>query len=253
MKPTNGRMPAGFAARLRTVCCACAVLLTARAGDAAGARHAVAGAYALGDFAVSYAIAADVAVPEVRANRSWYGDWVMLVAEHGAGRPQPFVQLGEIRGFAPHDAPSAFIAYRGSDGPVVFRRVRTLPPGVHHVAISGNARTITLAVDQALIATFPRDDFFLPGDRVYAQYAAEVADPGDAPSGYLRNLAVETDADFVPHALEAGCLRYDRGVRLDRTADGWTPTGRYRPGDPSGFRDCDAHLPTGAEQAVPDR
>ena len=186
-----------FAGRLRSVCSLAALLLTAGPGVASSNRPAIAGAYALGGFSVSYGLSADVSLPEIATNRSWYADWIMLVAKREAGTRQPFVQLGEIRGFAPHDPPTAFIAYEAPGRPVVFRRLRPLP-GEHHVAISGNERTIRLAFDQELLATFSRAQFFGPTDRVYAQYAAEVSDPGDIASGSLRRLAVETDGDFAP-------------------------------------------------------
>lgn len=238
MRAASKRIEKKFAVKVGAICSLAVLFATALPGGATDDRHAIAGAYARGDFSVSYGVAADVSLPEIATNRSWYANWVMLVAKRRSGKRQPFVQLGEIRGFAAHDRPTGFIAYEAPGERVVFRRLRRVPAGNHHLAISGNDRTIRLAFDQELVATLPRSEFFDQRDRVYAQYAAEVADPGDAASGSLRHLVVETDEDFAPRPLEVGCLRYDRGLRLEPSPNGLLPVGRFTPEEPSGFRDC---------------
>jgi hypothetical protein len=199
--------------------------------------NGIAGTYAVGQFRKNYSGSVNVSVPYQAANASWYTNWIMFVAPVGATPLQPMVQVGIMRWLDHGRQPSAFISYQQVGKALVYKDLGPIADGEHALRIWGNDRTIHLAVDDKIVASYPRAQFFRPNDHTYFQYSAEVKQAGDHIVGYLRDPRVKGDDDAAEHPIGVPCIRSDRGLDLMETADHrFDAVGAFVPEVRSAFR-----------------
>jgi hypothetical protein len=200
--------------------------------------NGIAIAYAQGPFARDFSVAATLTLQRSPTNRSWYCDWLMLVASRG-GPEQPMVQAGLMRWARNGYRLSAFFAqgYEDQRG-IHYEDLSVLPEGPHRIELRAHRAQLYVFVDGRELRTVALANVFRPQEQVYAQMAGEVYEPGDAIAGSLERIAIARDGAPRPQPYDGRCQRYDRGLRLDGPADKLTVHGRFDLAQPSNFVGC---------------
>lgn len=195
--------------------------------------------YVPGPFHTDYEVTAEMSLPRVAANRSWYSVWLMLV-EFREDRPEPpFIQGGLMRWERKHFDLTAFTADASLEQSLIYGDVGDLSEGRHRVTLRGNASVVDLIVDGKRLRRFDRRRLLGDAPRVYVQIGGELNAPGDTLDATVRSVTVKRDTDARPHPETIACWRYDRGLRFDNGAEGvFRATGTFDVNRPSGYRKC---------------
>ena len=203
----------------------------------ATAPNGIAILYAKGPFAYRYEAGANMALPRVRSQRSWYSVWLMLVADRGV-EPLGFLQGGLIRWSGDGYALSAFVAFRKPGGALVFRDLGKIHSGPHRLRLVGLGNEVRFQVDGKTLYTFTRERYMPRGSKAYLQVGAEVKAPFDRAVGTVWGLRIRRDDQRHAHPWDPACIRYDRGLHFVRVKDRFVAAGYFSARLPSGFIGC---------------
>jgi hypothetical protein len=191
-------------------------------------------AYVKGPLSGSYRLAGMLTLDSIPANRSWYCDWLMVVANRKHAVHQPFIQVGLMRWARNKYRLSAFVAKSNGSSAIAFEDAGILPDGPHAVAMRARGDTIHLDVDGREVRAYRLASLFAKDDPLYGQLAGEVVEPGDRIAGTIRAVAIATHGE-PPHPYTGRCRYDDRGLRVDTTQGGLVVGGTLDPARKSRF------------------
>ena len=169
-----------------------------------------------------------VFLPEEPRNRSWYSNWVMLLASERNTAAVPFVQVGLIREHPKLHYLCAFLAFQTPGQALVYRNLGNLAEGEHPIGIAGDSDKLRLLIDHRTVHTFDRRAFFYPEQRPYLQFATEVHSPNDRAAGYLRDIEVKNDRSAKAQHLKIAGVWQDR-VGLTYDSGRYSARGLFNP------------------------
>jgi hypothetical protein len=179
-----------------------------------------------------FIFAADLDLPRVAANQSWYAVWLMIAELKNTAQPS-MLQIGLIRWDQSGFEMQPFVASEHSSHPELnFTPLPIRLSGVHRFAISSNSMRIDLRMDGRVIKSSPRRDFFTDSTPTYLKVAAEVFADGDKASARLSNIQVQVDSAEArsPTVWEA---YEDRGLKFQcHSQNTWEAIGRFDPALP---------------------
>jgi hypothetical protein len=179
-----------------------------------------------------FVFSADLSLPHVPHNRSWYAIWLMVGETKGTAELPAMLQVGLIRWDQSNWKLQPFITTEHSRGSLKFQPIPTDLAGTHRFAISYRSDLVILAMDGRTLLCARRSDFF-PDQRepIYLKLAAEVFAVGDEITGVARNITLETGGETVTPMPYAGIK--DRGLkfRCDEYRS-WTAAGVFDPALP---------------------
>lgn len=196
--------------------------------------NATAVAYVKGPLSGSYSLAGTLTLDSIPSNRSWYCDWLMVVANRKDGERVPFVQVGLMRWARNDYRLSAFVAKSNARGGIDYEDAGILSDGPHQAAMHALHGTIHLDVDGREVRAYRLATLFAKDDALYGQLAGEVIRPGDQIAGTIRAVAIATHGER-PHPYTGTCKYEDRGVRIDAVDGGLVITGALNPERKSAF------------------
>jgi hypothetical protein len=196
--------------------------------------NATAVAYVKGPLSGSYSLAGTLTLDSIPSNRSWYCDWLMVVANRKNSAHAPFIQVGLMRWARNTYRLSAFVAKSNPRGGIDYEDAGILPDGPHAVAMRVRGGTMHLEVDGRRVRAYPLASLFAKDDVLYGQLAGEVIKPGDQIAGTIRAVAIATHGE-PPQPYTGTCKYDDRGVRIDAANGGLVVTGTLNPGRKSAF------------------
>jgi hypothetical protein len=194
--------------------------------------------YVPGPFDEHYEVSAEMRLPRIASNGSWYCVWLMLVDKHDAAFGAPFVQGGLMRWQQHAFNLTAFIAEAKRAKAMTYDDVGGLGDGWHRVALRGDAEHVDLVIDGKMLHRFPRTAYLADAEDVYLQIGAEVVQPNDTISASVRDVRVKRDTDTILHPEPIACDRYDRGLRFEESHGAFQAGGRFVPAAESGYDGC---------------
>jgi hypothetical protein len=181
----------------------------------------------------SFVFSADLELPKIPANQSWYAVWLMIGELKNTAQYPSMLQVGLVRWDQSGFEVQPFVASEHSGHPELnFTPVRTNLAGVHRFAISSNPTTIDLLMDGRVLMSGRRRDFFADSSPTYLKVAAEVFADGDKVSGRVTNIQIQVDSagSQAPSAWDAF---EDRGLKFECHPKGiWEATGVFDPRSP---------------------
>ena len=192
--------------------------------------------YVPGPFRRHYEVAAEMRLPRLTRNRSWYAVWLMLV-EYGQG-DQPFIQAGLMRRRAHDFRLTAFITARATGERLSYADVGELRDGAHRIALRGDARLVEFVLDGRVAHRFNRARLLRGARRIYMQVGGGVHAPGDSLVAAVGSLHVKHDGDAVLHSEPILCARHDRGLAFRKDGSAYTITGLFDQHKQSRFIGC---------------
>ena len=196
--------------------------------------NATAVAYVKGPLSGNYSLAGTLTLDSIPSNRSWYCDWLMVVANRKSTAHAPFIQIGLMRWARNGYRLSAFVAKSNARGGIDYEDAGILSDGPHTVAMHARSGTIHLEVDGRKVRAYRLASLFAKNDALYGQLAGEVIRPGDHIAGTIRAVAIATHGER-PHPYTGTCRYDDRGVRIDAVGGRLVVTGTLNPGRKSAF------------------
>jgi hypothetical protein len=143
----------------------------------------------------NFVFSANLALPELVNNRSWYCVWLMVSELKRTSQHPSMLQVGLMRWDQSKFQMQPFITteQRGKD--LVFKPVAGILTGYHRFAIAADSSTIELRMDGKALMSAARTEFFNDGSRIYLKIAAEVFAVGDRASGLVHDVTLENGAD----------------------------------------------------------
>ena len=191
-------------------------------------------AYVKGPLSGSYSLAGTLTLASIPTNRSWYCDWLMVVANRRHAAHQPFIQVGLMRWARNGYRLSAFVAKSNGSPTIAYEDAGILRDGPHAVAMRARGDTIHLDVDGREVRAYPLKSLFAKDDPLYGQLAGEVIKPGDRITGTIRAVAIATHGEPL-HPYTGMCRYDDRGLHVDATQSGLVVGGTLDPARKSRF------------------
>jgi hypothetical protein len=190
--------------------------------------NGIAIAYAAGPFVRYFRLAGTLTLDRSPKNRSWYCDWLMLVAVRKPSRAQPMVQAGLMRWSRNGYRLSAFFARGYGDArPIAYEDLAPLSEGAHRVALVATHANLAVLVDGRVLRRIDLRDVFRSSDVVYAQLAGEVYEPGDSIRATVDNAVLARDGEPSARPYADDCRRHDRGLRMQGPDDRLLATGTF--------------------------
>ena len=179
----------------------------------------------------SFVFSANLDLPELTNNRSWYCVWIMVSELKGTSQHPSMLQVGLMRWDQSKFQVQPFITteQRGKD--LVFKPVAGILTGYHRFAIADDPSTIELRMDGKVLMSAPRKDFF-KDEIIYVKIAAEVYAVGDRVSGLVDDVTLATDGGNETPPISHAAFE-DRGLKFLCRGNGqWEATGRFDPTAP---------------------
>ena len=178
-----------------------------------------------------FVFSANLKLPELANNRSWYCVWLMVSELKGTTQHPAMLQVGLIRWDQSKFQIQPFITTEHADKELVFKPVAGTFSGYHRFAIADDPSTIELRMDGRVLISAPRKDFF-KDEIIYVKIAAEVYAVGDRVSGLVNDVTLATDGGNETPPISHAAFE-DRGLKFLCRGNGqWEATGRFDPTAP---------------------
>ena len=176
-----------------------------------------------------FVFSANLDLPEVSDNQSWYCVWLMVAEPKGTSQHPSMLQVGLIRWEQSKFQMQPFVGTEHSGGEVVFKPIAGNLSGYHRVAIAADSSTITLKLDGKALMSAPRTEFFKDNSPIYLKIAAEVFAVGDTVSGLVNDVTLASGADQEATPISNAAFE-DRGLKFLCKGNGqWQAIGRFDP------------------------
>lgn len=208
--------------------------------------HATAIAYEPGPFVQTFRIDGGLVLERIPSNRSWYCAWLMLAADRPQQLDQPFLQVGLIRWARNDFKLSAFVADAHDANAIRFRDLGVVSEGLHNVGLRADGVVLHVLVDGRDRETVRLRSLFNAEDRVYAQIAGEVAEPGDRIRARLQALQILHDGGQT-QPYRGRCRYQDRGLFVEVHGNAVRAGGRFATWLKSDFVGCERFFDNGTK------
>jgi hypothetical protein len=176
-----------------------------------------------------FVFSANLDLPELTNNRSWYCVWLMVSELKGTRQHPAMLQVGLMRWDQSKFQMQPFVTTEQADHELVFRRVAGNLTGHHRFAIACDSSTIELRMDGEALMSAPRAAFFKDDYPIYLKIAAEVFAVGDTASGLVNDVTLANGGDKQAPPSTYAAFE-DRGLKfLCRGKGQWEATGRFEP------------------------
>jgi hypothetical protein len=176
----------------------------------------------------SFVFSANLDLPELSNNQSWYCVWIMVSELKGTSQHPSMLQVGLMRWDQSKFQMQPFITTEQRGKNLVFKPVGENLTGYHRFAVADDPSTIELRMDGKVLMSAPRKDFF-KDEIIYVKIAAEVYAVGERASGLVNDVTLATDGDKEETPSFYAALE-DRGLKFVCKGKGrWEATGRFDP------------------------
>jgi hypothetical protein len=176
----------------------------------------------------SFVFSANLDLPELTNNQSWYCVWIMVSELKGTSQHPSMLQVGLMRWDQSKFQMQPFVTTERADQELMFKPIGGNLTGYHRFAISDDPSTIELRMDGKVLTSASRKEFF-KDEIIYLKIAAEVYAVGDRVSGLVSDVTLVTDAgkEETPSFYAAF---EDRGLKFLCKGNGrWEATGQFDP------------------------
>jgi hypothetical protein len=176
----------------------------------------------------SFVFSANLDLPKLINNQSWYCVWLMVSELKGTTQHPSMLQVGLMRWDQSKFQMEPFVTTEQAGKELMFKPVAGILSGYHRFAIADDPSTIELRMDGKGLMSAPRAEFF-KDEIIYLKIAAEVYAVGDRVSGLVNGVTLVTDGgkEETPNFYEAF---EDRGLKFLCQGKGqWEATGRFDP------------------------
>lgn len=181
------------------------------------------------DLRTNFIFGASLDLPKIPNNQSWYCVWIMVGELKSTSQHPSMLQVGLIRWDQTNFQMRPFITTEESGRELKFKSIAGNLSGYHRVAISADPSTLTLRMDDNVLMSAPRAEFFKANSQIYLKIAAEVFAAGDAASGLVNNVTLINDAGKQAPPIPSAAFE-DRGLKFLCKGNGqWAATGRFDP------------------------
>ena len=178
----------------------------------------------------SFVFSANLDLPELINNQSWYCVWLMVSELKGTSQHPAMLQVGLMRWAQNKFQMQPFITTEQANKGLMFKPVaEILKGGYHRFAIVGDSSKVELRMDDKALMSAPRMEFFKDDSPIYLKIAAEVYAVGDVPSGLVNDVTLVNggDKEEPPNTYAAF---EDRGLKFLCRGNGqWEAIGRFDP------------------------
>jgi hypothetical protein len=177
-----------------------------------------------------FVFSANLDLPELTNNRSWYCVWLMVSELKGTRQHPAMLQVGLMRWDQSKFQMQPFVATEQAGHELVFKPVAQSLTGYHRFAIAGDSSTIELRMDGEALVSEPRAEFFKNDYPIYLKIAAEVFAVGDRASGLFNDVTLANGGGKQEPPSTYAAFE-DRGLKFLCKGKGqWEATGRFEPG-----------------------
>jgi hypothetical protein len=176
----------------------------------------------------SFVFSANLDLPELINNRSWYCVWLMVSELKGTTQHPAMLQVGLMRSEQSKFQMQPFVTTEQAGKELIFKGVSGNLTSYHRFVIADDPSTIELRMDGKVLMSAPRAEFF-KDEIVYLKIAAEVYAVGDRVSGLVNDVTLVTDGskEETPSFYVAF---EDRGLKFLCKGNGrWEATGHFDP------------------------
>ena len=175
----------------------------------------------------SFVFSANLNLPELINNQSWYCVWIMVSELKGTTEHPSMLQVGLMRWDQSRFQMQPFVTTEQAGQELVFKPVAGNLSGYHRFAIADDPSRIELRMDGKVLMSVPRAQFF-KDEIIYLKIAAEVYGVGDSVSGLVNDVALVTD-DKKETPISYAAFE-DRGLKFVCKGNGqWEATGLFDP------------------------
>jgi len=193
------------------------------------AENGMAGLAYNADLAKGFALSATLNLPAKAGNRGWYCVWLMVAESRGTRDLPAMLQTGLMRWDQSQFRPQPFLTTEHPGQGFDFTPVPGIVEGPHRFSISGDSSRIELMMDDNLLMSAPSAEFFHRGIPIYLKIAAEVWEVGDAASGRVEGIELESGGVRVRSPMFSSAFE-DRGLKFSCLEKGrWDAIGRFEP------------------------
>lgn len=176
----------------------------------------------------SFVFSANLDLPELINNQSWYCVWIMVSDLKGTSQHPAMLQVGLMRWDQSKFQMQPFVATEAAGQELVFKPIAENLTGFHRFAIADDRSTIELRMDGKVLTSAPRAEFF-KDEIIYLKIAAEVYAVGDRVSGLVNDVTLATDRDKEEAPTSYAAFQ-DRGLKFVCKGNGqWEATGLFDP------------------------
>ena len=176
----------------------------------------------------SFVFSANLDLPKLTNNQSWYCVWLMVSELKGTTQHPSMLQVGLMRWDQSKFQMQPFVTTEQAGKELMFKPVAGILSGYHRFAIIDDPSTIELRMDGKVLMSAPRKDFF-KDEIIYVKIAAEVYAVGDRVSGLVNDVTLATDGGKEETPSFYAALE-DRGLKFLCRGNGkWEATGRFDP------------------------
>jgi hypothetical protein len=181
------------------------------------------------DLAKGFALSATLDLPAKAGNRGWYCVWLMVAESRGTLALPAMLQTGLMRWDKSQFQPQPFFTTEHSGQGLEFAPALGIVEGPHRFSIRGDSSRIELMMDDSLLMSAPSAEFFHRNIPIYLKIAAEVWAVGDAVSGTVQGIELESGGVRVRSPISSSAFE-DRGVKFSCLGKGrWDAIGRFDP------------------------
>jgi hypothetical protein len=176
----------------------------------------------------SFVFSANLNLPELTNNQSWYCVWIMVSELKDSAHHPSMLQVGLMRWDQSKFQMQPFITTEEAGKELMFRGVAQNLTGYHRFAIADDPSTIELKMDGKVLMSAPRAEFF-KDEILYLKIAAEVYAVGDGVSGLVKDVTLATDGNKAEAPSFYSAFE-DRGLKFLCKGNGrWEATGQFDP------------------------
>jgi hypothetical protein len=176
----------------------------------------------------SFVFSANLDLPELINNQSWYCVWIMVSELKGTSEHPSMLQVGLIRWDQSNFQMQPFVAMEHAGQQIVFKPVAENLTGYHRFEIADDPSTIGLRMDGKVLMSAPRVEFF-KDEVIYLKIGAEVFAPGDRVSGLVNDVTLVADGNKEEKPSFYAAFE-DQGLEFLCRGNGqWEATGRFDP------------------------
>jgi hypothetical protein len=175
-----------------------------------------------------FVFSANLDLPELINNQSWYCVWMMVSEAKGTSQHPSMLQVGLMRWDQTKFQMQPFVTTERAGKELMFKPIAGSLTGYHRFAISDDPSAIELRMDGKVLMSAPRAEFF-KDEIIYLKIAAEVYAVGDRVSGLVNDVTLVTDGgkEETPSFYAAF---EDRGLKFLCRGNGqWVATGQFDP------------------------
>ncbi|MGH7780540.1 MAG: hypothetical protein ACREQR_11995 [Candidatus Binataceae bacterium] len=176
-----------------------------------------------------FSFSANLDLPEVRGNQSWYCVWILLGELKNTSQRPSMLQVGLMRWDQSQFRVRPFITTEASGHDLNFRPLANNLSGSHRFAIAGDSSKIELRMDDKTLISVARAEFFKDDSPIYLKIAAEVFAVGDMVSGLVDHVALVSNGVRRDPPISYAAFK-DRGLKFLCKGKGqWEATGQFDP------------------------